>query len=160
MGKKGFEYEIRGYRYAPESFRAFKGLPGQKMEQIPLSGEQRRKMGYLCITQGGKAGVAYVKHIERKRERKCRLYMTYGFLIKENPHRYVYCAELRCRESDPLAVRLDTLRAFREHLAQYGGRIEQSVECELDGNYRPVKVRKNYETADLNWPVVVWLYTA
>ena len=50
MGKKGFEYEIRGYRYAPESFRAFKGLPGQKMEQIPLSGEQRRKMGYLCIT--------------------------------------------------------------------------------------------------------------
>ena len=93
MGKKGFEYEIRGYRYAPESFRAFKGLPGQKMEQIPLSGEQRRKMGYLCMTQGGKAG-------------------------------------------------------------------EQSVECELDGNYRPVKVRKNYETADLSRPVVVWLYTA
>lgn len=134
MGKKGFEYEIRGYRYAPESFRAFKGLPGQKMEQIPLSDEQRRKMGYLC--------------------------MTYGFLIKGNPHRYVYCAELRCRESDPLAVRLDTLRAFRECLAQHGGRIEQSVECELDGNYRPVKVRKNYETADLSRPVVVWLYTA
>lgn len=105
-------------------------------------------------------GVAYVKHIEREQERKCHLYMTYGFLIKENPHRYVYCAELRCRESDPLAVRLDTLRAFREHLAQYGGRIEQSVECELDGNYRPVKVRKNYETADLSRPVVVWLYTA
>ena len=143
MGKNGFEYEIRGYRYAPESFRAFKGLPGQKMEQIPLSGEQRRKMGYLCMTKGGKAGVAYVKHIERERERKCRLYMTYGFLIKENPHRYVYCAELRCRESDPLAVRLDTLRAFRECLAQHGGRIEQSVESELDGNYRPVKVRKN-----------------
>ena len=121
MGKKGFEYEIRGYRYAPESFRAFKGLPGQKMEQIPLSGEQRRKMGYLCMTQGGKAGVAYVKHIERERERKCRLYMTYGFLLKENPHRYVYCAELRCRESDPLAVRLDILRAFREHLAQMEG---------------------------------------
>ena len=139
MGKKGFEYEIRGYRYAPESFRAFKGLPGQKMEQIPLSDEQRRKMGYLCMTQGGKAGVAYVKHIERERERKCRLYMTYGFLLKE---------------------RLDTLRAFREHLAQYGGRIEQSVECELDGNYRPVKVRKNYETADLSRPVVAWLYTA
>ncbi len=48
MGRKRFEYEIRGYRYAPESFRAFKGLPGQKMEQISLSGEQRRKMGYLC----------------------------------------------------------------------------------------------------------------
>ena len=79
MGRKRFEYEIRGYRYASESFRAFKGLPGQKMEQISLSGEQRRKMGYLCMTQGGKAGVAYVKHIEREREHKCRRYMTYGF---------------------------------------------------------------------------------
>ena len=119
--------------------------------------EKIDKMQPSILTQ---AGVAYVKHIERERERKCRLYMTYGFLIKENPHRYVYCAELRCRESDPLAVRLDTLRAFREHLAQYGGRIEQSVECELDGNYHPVKVRKNYETADMSRPVVVWLYTA
>ena len=61
MGRKRFEYEIRGYRYAPESFRAFKGLPGQKMEQISLSGEQRRKMGYLCMTQGGKAGVRRAK---------------------------------------------------------------------------------------------------
>lgn len=88
MGRKRFEYEIRGYRYAPESFRAFKGLPGQKMEQISLSGEQRRKMGYLCMTQGGSAGVAYVKHIEREREHKCRRYMTYGFLLKDEPHRY------------------------------------------------------------------------
>ena len=157
MGKKGFEYEIRGYRYAPESFRAFKGLPGQKMEQIPLSGEQRRKMGYLCMTQGGKAGVAYVKHIERERERKCRLYMTYGFMLKENPRSYVYCADLRCRENDPPTVRLQTLRAFREHLAQSEGRIEQSVECELDGRYRPIHTRKNYVTADFDRPIVVWL---
>ena len=79
---------------------------------------------YKRQTQGGKAGVAYVKHIERKRERKCRLYMTYGFLIKENPHRYVYCAELRCRESDPLAVRLDTLRAVSyTHLDVYKRQI-------------------------------------
>ena len=100
MGRKRFEYEIRGYRYAPESFRAFKGLPGHKMEQIALSGEQRRKMGYLCMTQGGKAGVAYVKHIEREREHKCRRYMTYGFLLKDEPHRYVYCSNIRCREGE------------------------------------------------------------
>ena len=40
------------------------------MEQIPLSDEQRQKMGYLCLTQGGKAGMAYVKRIERERARK------------------------------------------------------------------------------------------
>lgn len=55
MGRKRFEYEIRGYRYAPESFRAFKGLPGQKMEQISLSGEQRRKMGYCFSVSGWKS---------------------------------------------------------------------------------------------------------
>ena len=107
MGKKGFEYEIRGYRYAPESFRAFKGLPGQKMEQIPLSDEQRQKMGYLCLTQGGKAGMAYVKRIERERARKCHYYKTYGFFLKDEPHRYVYCPSLWCRESDTPEARLD-----------------------------------------------------
>lgn len=98
-----------------------------------------------------------MKHIERERERKCRLYMTYGFMLKENPCSYVYCADLRCRENDPPAVRLQTLRAFREHLAQSEGRIEQSVECELDGRYRPIHMRKNYVTADFDRPIVVWL---
>lgn len=114
-------------------------------------------MGYLYLTQGIKSAVDYVKHIERERERKCRLYMTYGFMLKENPRSYVYCADLRCRENDPPAVRLQTLRAFREHLAQSEGRIEQSVECELDGRYRPIHMRKNYVTADFDRPIVAWL---
>ena len=54
-------------------------------------------------------------------------------------------------------MRLQTLRAFREHLAQSEGRIEQSVECELDGRYRPIHTRKNYGTADFDRPIVVWL---
>jgi hypothetical protein len=157
MRKTPFEYHIHGYRYAPESFHIYKGLPGQKKAEVPMSDERRRQMGYLYLTQGIKSAVDYVKHIEREREHKCRLYMTYGFMLKENPHSYVYCSDLRCRVSDPLAVRLHTLRAFREHLAQDGGRVEQSVECELDGHYRPLNVRKNYVIADLDRPVVVWL---
>ena len=87
MRKTSFEYHIHGYRYAPESFRIYKGLPGQKKTEIPLSDEQRYQVGYLCLTQDIKSAVDYVKHIERERERKCRQYMTYGFLLKENPHR-------------------------------------------------------------------------
>ena len=157
MRKTSFEYHIHGYRYAPESFHIYKGLPGQEKTELTLSDEQRYQMGYLYLTQGIKSAVDYVKHIERERERKCRLYMTYGFMLKENPRSYVYCADLRCRENDPLAVRLHTLRAFREHLAQSGGRIEQSVECELDGRYRLIHTRKNYVTADFDRPIVVWL---
>ena len=157
MRKTSFEYHIHGYRYAPESFHIYKGQPGQEKTELPLSDEQRYQMGYLYLTQGIKSAVDYVKHIERERERKCRLYMTYGFMLKENPRSYVYCADLRCRENDPPAVRLQTLRAFREHLAQSEGRIEQSVECELDGRYRPIHMRKNYVTADFDRPIVAWL---
>ena len=106
MRKTSFEYHIHGYRYAPESFHIYKGLPGQEKTELPLSDEQRYQMGYLYLTQGIKSAVDYVKHIERERERKCRLYMTYGFMLKENPRSYVYCADLRCRENDPPAVRI------------------------------------------------------
>lgn len=92
MRKTSFEYHIHGYRYAPESFHIYKGLPGQEKTELPLSDEQRYQMGYLYLTQGIKSAVDYVKHIERERERKCRLYMTYGFMLKENPCSYVYCA--------------------------------------------------------------------
>lgn len=94
MRKTSFEYHIHGYRYAPESFHIYKGLPGQEKTELPLSDEQRYQMGYLYLTQGIKSAVDYVKHIERERERKCRLYMTYGFMLKENPRSYVYCADL------------------------------------------------------------------
>ena len=158
MSKLKFEYYIRGYRYAPESFHIYKGLPGQKKDEISLSDEQRQKMGYLCLTEGVKSAVDYVKHIERERERKCRQYMTYGFMLKDNPHEYVYCPSLRCRESDTLKTRLCILQAVREELARDKGRVEQSVECDLDGHYRPVNIRKHYATADLRRPVMVWLH--
>ena len=71
MRKTSFEYHIHGYRYAPESFHIYKGLPGQEKTELPLSDEQRYQMGYLYLTQGIKSAVDYVKHIERERERKC-----------------------------------------------------------------------------------------
>lgn len=144
MSKLKFEYNIRGYRYAPESFHIYKGLPGQKKDEISLSDEQRQKMGYLCLTEGVKSAVDYVKHIER--------------MLKDNPHEYVYCPSLRCRESDTLKTRLCILQAVREELARDKGRVEQSVECDLDGHYRPVNIRKHYATADLRRPVMVWLH--
>ena len=94
MGKSRFEYEIRGYQYAPELFRAYKGLPGQEKHKIPLTSEQRRRMGNLCLTKGGQAGVAYLKHIEREQARQCHTYKTYDFFLKGERHRYDYLDEI------------------------------------------------------------------
>lgn len=35
MRKTSFEYHIHGYRYAPESFHIYKGLPGQEKTELP-----------------------------------------------------------------------------------------------------------------------------
>ena len=94
MRKTSFEYHIHGYRYAPESFHIYKGLPGQEKTELPLSDEQRYQMGYLYLTQGIKSAVDYVKHIERERERKCRLYMTYALCSKKI--RAVMCTVRTC----------------------------------------------------------------
>ena len=146
MQKNRFQYYIKGYRYAPESFHAFKGLSGHRPVEIPLSDSQRQQMGYLCVTQSGKAAIDYVKRIERARARKPKSFVTYGFQVREDPRRYVYAPSLRCRPDAPFA--LD------------GGRVEQLTECKLDGRFRPANVRRRYVTADLNRPVVVHLRAA
>lgn len=157
MGKAKFVYAIRGYRYAPESFHIYKGLLGQKKTEIPLSDQQRSEVGTLYLTQSLKAAVDYVKRIERDRERKCRLYTSYGFFSKEEPHSYLFCGRLRCREDAPVDEKLNVFREFKEVLKRTGGRVEQSVEYGLDGHYRPVNVKSNYLTADYGRPVKISL---
>ena len=113
MQKNRFQYYIKGYRYAPESFHAFKGLSGHRPVEIPLSDSQRQQMGYLCVTQSGKAAIDYVKRIERARARKPKSFVTYGFQVREDPRRYVYAPSLRCRPDAPLTERLGILRELR-----------------------------------------------
>lgn len=157
MVQKKSSYSISGYRYAPESFRVYKGAVGGGKKEIPLSDKQRSDVGYLYLTRGFKAAVDYVKRVERERERKCRLYTTYGFLSQEEPGTCLFCKQIRCREDAPVDQRLAVFREIREYLDSIGGRVEQSVECELDGRYRPIHMKQNYLTADFDRPVMIRL---
>lgn len=160
MGKQKMGYCVWGYRYAPESFHVSKGLPGQIKQKVPLSDAQRQEVGYLYVTQGMKTAVDYVKQIEREQERKSQIFMTYGFLTKEDPMRYVFCHQLRFTADDTLQERLMVFQQVRAELEKTKGKVEQFTQCELDGNYRPVKVKKNYITADFSRPVIIRLRTA
>ncbi|MBP1736762.1 MAG: hypothetical protein H6Q60_643 [Oscillospiraceae bacterium] len=157
MVQKKLIYSISGYRYAPESFRVYKGTEKGGREEIPLSDDQRSTLGYLYLTQGGEYAIAYIKRVEREREHKSRLYMTYGFLTQEDPSTYLFCKDIRCRTDAPLYWRMSTLRTFKEFLESIGGRVEQSTECLLDGQYRPNAIRKKYLTADYSRSVVIYL---
>lgn len=157
MSQKKIGYSIHGYRYAPESFRAYqKTLDGHEKE-IPLSNNQRSELGNLCLTKGSKAALDYVKQIDRERARRCRLYMTYGFLTKEDSRTYLFSRQIRCREDAPLDKRLEVFRKFKDYLAQTGGKVKTGDECQLDGHYRPVDVGELYLTADFGHPVIIRL---
>jgi hypothetical protein len=160
MSQRKLIYSIRGYRYAPESFRAYKGDQKGEQREIMLSENQRSTLGYLYLTRGAESAIAFIKRVERERERKTRLYMTYGFLTLEDPGTYLFCKDIRCRTDAPLYWRMATLREFKEYLDSIGGRVEQSAECLLDGQYRPIAVRKKYLTADYSRPVVIYLTVA
>lgn len=158
MSQKKFSYAVSGYRYAPESFRAFKKSIHGDTKEIPLSAEQRSEVGTLYLTQGLKAAVDYVKRIERERERKCRLYTTYGFFSKEEPHTYLFCKEIRCRDDAPLDKKLRIFRASKDILSSASS-VRQWTECELDAHYHPVNIQSHNVTltVDFNRPVKVFI---
>ena len=140
MSKLKFEYNIRGYRYAPESFHIYKGLPGQKKKEIPLSDEQRQQMGYLCLTEGVKSAVDYVKHIERERERKCRQY----------PQAYAAAATmLHTLMDDPKAVVLDIGGFTADYLLLKNGKADLTSCDSLENGvillYNKIRSRGNSE---------------
>lgn len=157
MKKQRFQYGISGYRWAPESFRAIKGLVGQTKKEIPLTKTECCEVGYQFLTEGFRSAVGYVKRIERMKARRERLYMTYGFWLIEEPGRYLYYPQTYCPADAPLAVRFDLFKAIRDDLVQKNCQMETSTQCELDGAFRPINVKVNKVTADLSRPLVVWL---
>lgn len=155
MKKKRFHYAISGYRWAPESFRASKGLTRDSMKNIPLTDEERREVGILFLTKGFDAAAGYVRHAERARERNCRSMMTYGFHTKETAERFVYCPQLYFRSDAAIDERLRMFKQIREVMAETDGRVVTSTECELDGAYNPMNVRENAVTADFSRPLCI-----
>lgn len=155
MKKKRFHYIIRGSRWLPENFRVSKGLTEHSMKNVPLTLEERREVGNLCLTKGFEAAVGYIKHVERARERQSRKIITYAFLSKEVPGRFVYCPQLYCRADDAIDKRLRIFKTIRSVLEETNGRVVISTECELDGEYRPTNVKENTITADFSRPIRV-----
>lgn len=160
MKQPRFQYSLSGYRWAPESFHVSKGLAGRPKAELPISSEERREVGYCFLTKGFREAVDQVKRIERKRARKCRIYITYGFRTKEDDRLYVCCRRLCCKADAGITERLRIFKELRRHLDETGGKVEISAECELDGHFKPVHVKRNMVTADYSRPLRLWLKSA
>lgn len=84
-------------------------------------------------------------------------YVTYGFWLKEDPKRYLFCKQVYCRADAPLAKRLSLFKMIRNDLLQRNCQVVTSEQCELDDSYQPINIKTNTVTADLGRPLVVRL---
>lgn len=157
MSKKHFIYRICGKRYALENYYVLKGLTPETMKTIPLTDEQRKEIAYLCVTKGGKAGLDYVKRLERAKTYKQKYYMTYGFVTYEDSQQYAYFAGMCCNLNAPLSEKKQLYDRVRSMFNRVQCRVSVSSQCTLDGNYKPTNIMKNYCTADLSRPVLIRL---
>ncbi|MDD4509496.1 MAG: hypothetical protein PHY23_01035 [Oscillospiraceae bacterium] len=157
MSEKKMIYSISGYRYAPESFRAYCSQPNGGKKEIPLSVEEQSGLGYCYITKGSKAALDYIKNIDRERQRKCRLYMAYGFWTQEDPKVYLYSRQIIFRADAPLSRRFEAYRGIKDCLRETNGKVKTGATCTLDGYFCPTDVKELYLTADFGSPVIIRL---
>lgn len=155
MRKERFHYAISGYRWAPESFRASKWLDGHPRKNIPLTLEERCEVGRLFLTKGFQEAKAYIKHIERARERSRKKVLTYGFFTNELSKEYIYCPQIYFCAGASIEERLCVFKRIRAAMDEAGGRVVTSTECELDGAYRPMNIKENAVTANFNRPLCI-----
>lgn len=156
MSKEKFQYFIKGYAYAPESYRVFKRLLGNGTEiEIHITNSEQSTMALYCYSMGFHQAVDYVKQLERKRLRKTKEYITYGFWTLEEPNRYIYTTEVRCQSYAPIKEKLLCKKAFEKELRKNNGKVELYTECMLGARFQIEKVQKHCLTADFSRPLVI-----
>lgn len=154
--KRAF-YRISGYRYAPESFRAWKiyNVCPDKEISLNLTPDQSRELGNICICKGVKAGVDYLKRIDRQNCKRVRLHITYGYRIIGNPRTYLYIRELFIRADASIDKRLYAFCRLKQQLMETNGQIEGFSSCTLNGEYQPENVKQKYLSADFRRPILI-----
>ena len=162
------KYSVSGYRYAPESFHAYRvlvdksGAGENEYVELDLSGDQRQSIGYTYLCKGPLAAFALAKRYDRAMDRKPRLFLTYGFLDATKPSRYHFTQQLYCRLDAPLIERLSIFKRIRDCFKE-GAKYETTT-YQLDGAFKLVDAKKDeacyYLNADLSKPVLVYLRAA
>jgi len=162
------KYTCRGYRYAPESFRAFKvfmnryGDGRHEYIELELSDYQRALIGNAYICGGKDPAISLAKRFDRDMMRRQQRVVTYGFLDVHNPKEYYFTRQLYCRPDAPIKERYSVFKRFKNYLMK--GNTYSVSECQFDGRFNPVgkKTRTNHDhyNVDLSKPVRVYLKTA
>lgn len=155
-------YSFLGYRYAPESFRAYMviidrtGAGKHKNRLLPFSSEQNWEVGCTYICHGRDKAIALIKRLARGM--KCfPSRISYGFGDVEDLRTYHYIPQFSVRRDAPIHERLLFYKEAKSHFMSIGCKIEGAETATLGAGYQVEKVSKHIHYIDINRAAVIRL---
>jgi hypothetical protein len=150
------------YKYAPESFKAYKIIGfsnGNKnipeYEQIALSQEEISICGNAYACKGRSAALAELKRILRLRQKNSKQYITIGFFVEGSEKTYYYIKSLFAN-ADSIQDKLYVYKKIKNIILAKHCLIETLTSVQLDGNYKPENIETHYDKIDLKRPVKLY----
>ena len=146
MNKSDKYLSMSCYRYAPESFQAFR-VTGFKngnrnipiYDEIKLSFDERQELGNLRIGKGKDEALARLKHILRERVGKTEQRYKMGFFIRFSNREFVHLhGGLTFKQYD-LAGMYKSYLELKHAMDKDCWKIQTSKSVKLDGYYRPIR---------------------
>lgn len=157
---KRVRYTCSGYKYAPESFEAFRVYVlsnNPSYEKIPLSQEQTHKIGMLCIQCGKSEVEKELKRIVRTVNKRQRQKITYGFKLLGDERRFIYDGYNSTWADAGIKARLQVYKQIKHYLLERECKVTYGQSARLDGHYKPQEVEDMCYEANINKPVIVTL---
>lgn len=148
-----------GYKYAPETFyvSVLQSDGTYKTLDIDMSDYM---WGYWFATGQKEKAMAAVKRYLRKRNKKQKGLVTYGFYVKDSKTEYLYCNDYRgvVPEYD-IAQKLLFYKSYKKQLYEENCRYYLGSTAILNGRYEVEKVNQEYFAVDITRPIRIRVNT-
>lgn len=151
-GKNKDRYGFRVYRYAPESFVAWRRTRDGSNEIIKEAYHDST-LGYIFITKGSKAVVDELKRRDRRAVKR-GTGITYGFYYEGSSREYAFFRELYTFDLR-LESRLCLYKEIKRQMAEIGLKHAISTTAELGGNFQITSTTTNTRNIDPTRPCLI-----
>ena len=148
-------YKYCVYRYAPESFRAYRRTRAGGYEEIS---EVRydSTLGYIAVTKGDQAVFAELKRRDRKKARKnCGI--SYGFFLADSVREYAFIRGLYTFDTG-MRSRLLLYKEIKKQMEMRNWMHETSTTAQLGPCGEVMSVTNNQREIDRNRPCSIRVF--
>lgn len=138
-----------GWRTAPEQWTFYHN--GKKIE---LDHDIRNSLACLCISGKATEAEDELKRIIRKRQKQNSKYATIGFYGIEHKQEYYFTKQLIAKK-DNLHDMLRVYKEWKEYILNMNCQLPFCTTGKLDGNFNTIEKKTEYNTVDINRPLII-----